>query len=142
MNIINTFERPSWDSVWMRVTEEIALRSYDINMRVGAIVVTKDNTQLLALGYNGNYSGGPNERESIEPGASGFIHAEVNCLLKMDYNHPKQKKMYLTHSPCKMCAKAIINSGISEVIYREQYRNTDGIALLLSAGIDCRPIAT
>ncbi len=131
-------ERPSWDMIWMDVASAISKRSYDPRFQVGSVIVTKDNTQVLAVGYNGNYSGGPNTVESEEPGGSGFIHAEINSLLKMDYNNPKQKKMYLTLSPCRMCAKAIINAGISEVIYREQYRDTSGVKLLLAQNVSVR----
>ena len=116
----------------------ISRRSYDPRNQVGAIVVTDDNTQVLAVGYNGNYSGGPNEVESHDPGESGMLHAEINCLLKMDYNNPKKKKMYVTLSPCRMCAKAIINSGIDEVIYKQGYRDLSGIILLEQAGISVK----
>ena len=104
--------RPTWSKVWMDFAKIISERSYDPRYKVGAIVVTGDNTQVLAVGYNGNYSGGPNEVESDAPGQSGMLHAEINCLLKMDYNNPKRKILYVTLSPCRMCAKAIINSGI------------------------------
>ncbi len=122
----------------MDVANSIAKRSYDPRFQVGSVVVTKDNTQVLAVGYNGNYSGGPNTVESEEPGESGFIHAEINSLLKMDYNNPKSKKMYLTLSPCRMCAKAIVNAGIDEVIYAKQYRDTSGVQLLLEQNISVR----
>ena len=89
-------ERPGWDMIWMDVASSIAKRSYDPRFQVGSVVVSEDNTQVLAVGYNGNYSGGPHLVESEEPGKSGFIHAEINSLLKMDYNNPKRKKMYLT----------------------------------------------
>jgi deoxycytidylate deaminase len=45
----------------------------------------------LAIGYNGNYAGGPNEVESTEPGMSGMLHAEINALIKLDYNNPNKK---------------------------------------------------
>ena len=128
--------RPDWPDIWMEFAHSIAKRSYDPRHRVGAIVVTKDNTQVLAVGYNGNYSGGPNEVESTLPGESGMLHAEINCLLKMDYNNPKNKILYVTLSPCKMCAKAIINSGVDKVIYDEDYRDTSGIKILEAAGIE------
>lgn len=131
-------ERPSWDMIWMDVASSIAKRSYDPRFQVGSIVVSEDNTQVLAVGYNGNHSGGPNVVESEEPGKSGFIHAEINSLLKMDYNNPKRKKMYLTLSPCRMCAKAIVNAGINEVIYKEAYRDTSGVKLLLEQNISVR----
>lgn len=130
--------RPSWDKVWANVANSISERSYDPRYKVGAIVVTSDNTQVLSVGYNGNHSGGPNKVESEVPGHSGFIHAEINCLLKMDYNNPKRKVMYLTLSPCKMCAKAIVNAGISEVVYTENYRDSDGLGILSNSGIICR----
>ena len=130
--------RPSWDEVWMKTARLIAQRSYDPRHHVGVVIVTEDNTQVLAVGYNGNYSGGPNEVESTEPGESGFIHAEINALLKLDYNNPKQKKLYVTLSPCRMCAKAIINTGITEVIYDDEYRDTSGLKVLESAGIRVR----
>ena len=130
--------RPSWDSVWANVATAISKRSYDPRYQVGAITVTSDNTQVLSVGYNGNYSGGPNEVESEIPGQSGFIHAEINCLLKMDYNNPKTKVMYLTLSPCKMCAKAIVNAGISELVYLDEYRDRSGLTILQEAGIKCR----
>lgn len=127
--------RPCWDEIWSKFALNIAQRSYDPRYQVGAVVVTDDNTQVLAVGYNGNYSGGPNEAESIVPGESGMLHAEINALLKMDYNNPKNKKMYLTLSPCRMCAKAIINAGIDEVVYLEDYRDLSGIDLLRAANI-------
>lgn len=132
--------RPAWEQVWMEVVQTIEKRSTDPDHKVAAIVVTNDNTQLLALGYNGDHAGGSNLRESNEPGGSGFIHAEVNALIKLDYNNPKKKIMYVSMSPCKMCAKAIINAGISEVVYREMYRDTSGIMLLEFAGIRVRKI--
>lgn len=127
--------RPSWDQIWMDFAENISKRSYDPRFQVGSVVVTEDNCQVLAVGYNGNYAGGPNEVESNIPGESGMLHAEINALIKLDYNNPKNKKMYLTLSPCKMCAKAIINAGIKEVFYKEAYRDLSGIDLLLETGI-------
>ena len=73
--------RPEWDDIWMSVAHTISQRSIDPRHQVGSIIVTDDNTQLLALGYNGNYKGGPNKIESEEPGHSGLIHAEQNALI-------------------------------------------------------------
>ena len=131
-------KRNSWDSTWMSICKIIATRSCDSEQKVAAIVVASDNTQILALGYNGNYSGGPNTRESTDPGQSGFLHGEINALLKLDYNNPKKKVMYVTLSPCKMCAKAIVNAGINEVVYNEVYRDESGLNILRKAGIDVR----
>ena len=128
-------KRPSWDEIWMEFAHSIAKRSYDPRHRVGTVIVTEDNTQVLSVGYNGNYAGGPNKVESTVPGESGMIHAEINALLKMDYNNPKKKKLYLTLSPCRMCAKAIVNAGISEVFYSEVYRDSSSLSILEGSGI-------
>ncbi len=130
--------RPSWDKVWMGFARSISGRSYDPRHQVGAVVVAGDNTQVLAIGYNGNYAGGPNEVESEVPGQSGMLHAEINALLKMDYNNHKRKKLYVTLSPCRMCAKAIVNAGIDEVIYGTAYRDTTGVDILKKCGIQVR----
>ena len=122
--------RPSWDETWMGFAHSIARRSYDPRHQVGAVIVTSDNTQVLSVGYNGNYSGGPNSVESEIPGESGMLHAEINALLKSDYNNPKKKIMYVTLSPCRMCAKAIVNAGIDKIVYDEEYRDPSGLNLL------------
>ena len=138
MSKLGINERPKWDDVWIQTSHLIGQRSYDPRHRVGVVIVTVDNTQVLAVGYNGNYTGGPNEVDSLEPGKSGFIHAEINALLKMDYNNPKKKIMYVTLSPCKMCAKAIVNAGIDEVVFDQAYRDSSGLDILNNAGVKIR----
>jgi len=133
-------DRPTWDQTWMAVCQRIAQRSADPGHKVGAIIITDDNTQMLALGYNGDHAGGSNERESSEPGCSGFLHAEINALIKCDFNTTKRKVMYVTLSPCRMCAKAIINARISEVVYGDLYRDESGIDLLRAANIVVRAL--
>ncbi len=132
--------RPSWDYTWMGVCYRIAQRSVDPIHKVGAIIITDDNTQMLALGYNGDHAGGPNERESEEPGCSGFLHAEINALIKCDFNVGKRKVMYVTLAPCKMCAKAIVNARIDEVVFNEEYRDMTGVELLRSCGVKVRSL--
>ena len=128
--------RPNWNQVWMEFAHIISRRSYDPRHQVGAVVVSSDNTQVLAIGYNGNYKGGPNAAESLNPGQSGMIHAEINALLKMDYNNPKDKILYVTLSPCRMCAKAIVNAGIKKVYYDEEYRDTSSLEILRDSGVE------
>jgi dCMP deaminase len=131
--------RKSWDKIWIDFAHSIADRSCDTKHKVGAVVVNSENTQVLSIGYNGDQKGGPNKRDSIETGQSGFIHAEINALIKMDYNNPCKKKMYLTLSPCEVCAKSIVNAGISEVIYGKWYKHgKKGIRILNTAGIMVR----
>ena len=98
-------------------------------------MVSSDNTRVLAMGYNGNYAGGPDGCDSVVPGKCGCLHAEINALLKMDYHDPCEKHMYITLSPCVACAKAIINAGIKKVFYDQKYRDDAGLAVLLEAGI-------
>tara|TARA_B100000700_G_C14683293_1_gene686405 strand:+ start:334 stop:747 length:414 start_codon:yes stop_codon:yes gene_type:complete len=128
--------RPEWNKIWMEFAHSIARRSYDPRFQVGSVVITEDNSQVLAIGYNGDHKGGPNEVDSVEPGKSGFIHAEINALIKMDYNNPKPKKMYLTLSPCVQCARAIINGGIKKVFFDVSYRDLSGIELLKQNGVE------
>jgi dCMP deaminase len=120
----------------MNIAKEVSRRSPDNKFKVGTIVVTADNTQVLSLGYNGDHAGGPNIRESDEPGNSGFIHSEMNALIKLDFNNPKNKVMYVTLAPCRMCAKAIVNAGIKKVVFGENYRDMTGIEVLRDAGIE------
>jgi len=137
---VDNFDRPKWDSIWITFAQLISERSVDPRRKVGAIIITEDNSQILALGYNGNYVNGPNVVESNEPGKSGFIHAEINALLKLDYNNPKNKIMYVTTMPCQHCAKCIINTNIKEVVYLENYRDTTGIDILRNSGINVRQV--
>jgi len=134
--------RPKWNEIWKRFALDIAKRSPDPKFQVGAVIVTDDNTQVLALGYNGDHRGGPNCRESLETGKSGFIHAEVNALIKCDFNNPKKKKMYLTHSPCPVCAKCIVNAGINEVLYIKDYvPDMSGVNILKDSNIKVKKLS-
>jgi len=131
-------DRPTWDEIWGAFSKQISMRSPDPKHKVGAVIVNDENTQVLSIGYNGGEKGGKNQRDSLEVGKSGFIHAEINALIKCDYNNPTRKKMYLTLSPCDICAKAIINAGIDEVVYLERYEQSNGIDILKDAGITVR----
>mgnify|MGYP001395130603 CR=1 FL=1 len=124
--------RPSWDKVWMNVAHTISERSVDPRHQVGAIIVTEDNTQLLALGYNGNYKGGPNTVESEEPGHSGLIHAEQNAICDCAKRGVSclNAKAYITHYPCLNCCKILLSSGINEIYYLEDYKNDEIVPLL------------
>lgn len=118
------------------MAKTIAQRSHHNDFKVGSIIVTSDNTQVLSLGYNGRAAGLSNSVKSEIPGQSGLLHSEINALLKLDYNNPKDKILYVTLSPCENCAMAIINSGIKKVVYEEKYRDETGIKLLEEAGVD------
>ena len=131
--------RITWDNVWMGFAELVSKRSADPKYKVGAVIISDDNTQVMSIGYNGDHKGGPNLRDSMESGGSGFIHAEINALIKCDFNLHKRKKMYLTLSPCLLCAKAIVNADVSEVCYSQEY-SAEGLELLRHNGIVVRKI--
>ena len=91
-------------------------------------------SQILAFGYNGDEAGGANCPLCLLPGQDGFLHAEENALLKVTLDEPAS--MFITLSPCDMCAKRIINSRkIAQVYYLSEYRDLSGISLLVSRGI-------
>lgn len=73
-------------------------------------------------------------RDSMESGQSGFIHAEINALIKLNTTNPCKKVLYTTLSPCVVCAKAIINARIDKVVYSEKYCDK-GLDLLVQRGI-------
>ena len=109
--------------VFKNIALEIAQLSYDPKHRVGTIIITDDFREICAIGYNGNYKGGPNSRDSDEVGKSGFLHAEENALFHLNkpYEHRAPLLMICTHKPCPMCAKRIVNSGIKNVMFIEEY---------------------
>jgi dCMP deaminase len=122
--------RPIWNKIYMNLAKSLALRSSCARAHVGCVVVSSDNTRVLSVGYNGNYQGGPNCCDTDKPGACGCIHAEANALIKLDYNVECSKTLYTTCAPCIMCAKMIINAGIDDVIYLDEYRDRTGLNLL------------
>lgn len=137
-NVIGNIVKPNWDEIWTSLAFHIARRSRDPRLKVAAVVVTEDNTTVLSIGYNGDEQGGPNCPDSNEPGKSGFIHAEANALIKMNYGDFRDKKIYLTHSPCPVCSRMIVNAGIKKVIYCEQYRDLKGLEILKNSGVDVK----
>ena len=124
-----------WNDIWMEMARMISSRSNDPTLKVGAVIVSQDNESVLAIGYNGDEKGGNNERDSEEKGESGFIHAEINAMVKMNYNDPRPRKIYLTHSPCSVCARAIVNANIQTVIYDKEYRKSTGLEILEKSGV-------
>lgn len=133
-------ERPSWDEVWMSLASTLARRSTCKRLSVGCVVVSDDNTCVLGIGYNGGPLGGSNECQSDEPGLCGHLHAEINALIKTNYRDAAEKKAYITTEPCYTCAVALVNAGIREVIYRDDYRKHDGVVLLKERGIGVRKV--
>ncbi len=120
--------------VYMRMAEELAKRSTCARLQVGTVVTDARLENVVAIGYNGNARGLPNRCDSTVPGNCGCIHSEVNALVKAP-GTAKDKVVFVTNSPCVMCAKLMMNSGVTHVFYRLAYRDPSGIELLASAGV-------
>jgi len=128
-------DRIPLEEVYMRMAEELAKRSTCLRLQVGSVITTSDLTQVLGIGYNGNAKGLPNRCDSTTPGACGCIHSEQNALIKAGAQLP-DKVMFISASPCVMCAKMIINTNVGRVYYREAYRDPAGLDVLRQAGVE------
>lgn len=106
--------------------------------QVGAVITTEDFTEVLAIGYNGGPARGHDCLCNIE-GKYGCVHAEINALIKCRDTH-KNKVMFVTLSPCKQCATAIINAGLTKVYIRRNWKDLSGMKLLATAGIEVIPV--
>lgn len=127
-------ERIPLYEVYMRMAEDLAKRSTCGRLQVGTVVTDAHLENVLAIGYNGNARGLPNRCDSTVPGQCGCIHSEVNALIKAP-GSIRDKVVFVTNSPCVMCAKLVINSGVTHVFYRQAYRDPSGIELLARAGV-------
>ena len=118
-----------------------AKNSYCKRRQVGALLV-KDR-MIISDGYNGTPSGFENICEDENGVTKPYVlHAEANAITKVakSGNNSKGATLYVTASPCMECAKLIIQSGISRVVYRDEYHLTDGVDLLRKAGIEVEKI--
>ncbi|MGC9795810.1 dCMP deaminase family protein [Fervidobacterium riparium] len=126
-------ERESWDSYFKRLSKMIAERSTCVHRKVGALIV-KDK-RILATGYNQPPSGFPHCDEigcirddlNIPSGKNQEIcyglHAEQNALMQAAKFgiSTDGATIYVTHKPCSVCARLIVNAGIKRVVYIEGY---------------------
>src|SRR4030081_1796906 len=126
-------ERIPLEEVYMRMAEELAKRSTCARLQVGSVITTPDLTQVLGIGYNGNAKGLPNRCDSTQPGNCGCIHSEQNALIKAGAGVPGTG-MFVSASPCVMCAKMIINTNVVRVYYRQAYRDPAGLDVLGQGG--------
>jgi dCMP deaminase len=139
--------RPSWDSYFMNIAENVATRSTCLRRQVGAVIV-KDR-RILTTGYNGAPSGISHCNENtclrtklnIPSGERAELcrglHAEQNAIIQAACHgiSVRDAKIYITHKPCSMCTKMLINSGISEFIYKNPYPDTMADQMVFEAGI-------
>ena len=122
------------ESILMKFAILLSSRSTCQRLNVGCIITSSDFQRVYSYGYNGNAKGFANACDSSEPGKCGCIHAEANALIKCSIIDP-HKVIFLTQSPCKMCAKMIVNSGASHVYYHSNYRLDEGLEVLFHGKI-------
>ena len=132
-------ERPTLKECMMAVAKLFAERSVCSRLNVGCVITNSEMTNIEAIGYNGKAKGEDHKPDSDEPGKSGMIHAEENALIKADYR-VKNKKLFVTHSPCLTCARKIINADIVEVYFSEPYRDLSPLELLMASGIKVKQL--
>jgi len=129
-------ERPSIESLIMDFAMSLTRRATCKRFQVGSVITSEDMTQIYGFGYNGTAKGFPHDDcKADQPGGCGCVHSEQNALIKVRTNDPR-KVVFVTAQPCIMCAKLMINSGISKVYYRATYRSDEGLDLFQKAGIE------
>ena len=126
-----------FDRSYLEMAQIWSRNSYCKRRQVGALIV-KDR-MIISDGYNGTPSGFENVCEDENGVTKPYVlHAEANAISKIakSGNSAEGATLYVTASPCLECAKLIIQSGIRRVVYRDEYRLTDGVDLLRRAGIE------
>ena len=140
----------SWDEYFMGIAVNSSMRSKDPSTQVGACIVNAQK-KVVSIGYNGMPSGVDDDQiswdasEGLESKYLYVAHAELNAILNAkDGSALSNTKIYVTLFPCNECAKAIIQSGIKEVVYAEdKYKDTISTQasrrLLTLAGVTMTP---
>ena len=126
----------SWDEYFMAIAKLSAMRSKDPSTQVGACIVS-DNNRILSIGYNGAPNGYhddnfPWDREGkpLETKYMYVVHAERNAILNYRGSRKDLEgaRVYVDLFPCNECAKEIIQSGITKVIYlSDKYKDQDNV---------------
>ena len=140
-----------WDDYFMSVALLSGKRSKDPDTQVGACIVNKNNV-IESIGYNGLPKGCSDdefpwekEGEMLNTKYPFVVHAELNAILNAKGKDLSGCKIYVALFPCNECAKAIIQSGISEVVYlSDKYSNTDSVKaskmMFKCAGVELRQL--
>ena len=140
--------RPDWNEYFMAIAELVSTRSTCLRRRVGAVLVLE--RRILATGYNGAPSGLAHctletclrEKRQIPSGSQQELcrglHAEQNVIIQAALHGVSSKGsiLYCTHKPCSLCAKMIINAGISRIVYQNPYPDPLGDELVSEAGLE------
>ena len=141
----------SWDEYFMGVAMLSGMRSKDPSTQVGCCIVSQDN-KILSMGYNGLPWGCSDDefpwvREGDDPLKTKYIytvHSELNAILNYRGGSLEGTKLYVTLFPCNECAKAIIQAGITELVYADdKYSGTPtnlaSRRMLKTAGVKMTP---
>ncbi|MEE0014937.1 MAG: dCMP deaminase family protein [Bacilli bacterium] len=119
----------SWDEYFIGIAKLSSMRSKDPSTQVGCCIVSQDN-RILSVGYNGAPNGFDDDSfpwarigEKLETKYMYVCHSELNAILNYRGNMQdlQGSRIYVRYFPCNECAKAIIQSGIREVIYSHSY---------------------
>ena len=147
------FQRPDWDHYFMQIAQVVAVRGNCSRRQVAAVIV-KDH-RVISTGYNGTprvikncFDGGCPRCSSDTPSGHDLsscvcCHAEENAIVQAAYHgiSVKDATLYTTFSPCLLCSKMIINSGIKEVVYHQEYTIANqAFNLLHEADVIVRPL--
>ena len=142
-------ERISWDEYFMQMAELTARRSTCLRRSVGAVIVKERH--VIATGYNGaprgikhcdERGGCLREKLNVPSGQRHelcmALHAEQNAIIQAATlgQSIEGGTIYVTHQPCIICAKMIINAGLSKVIVRQGYPDEMAKDILSEAGIE------
>ncbi len=125
----------SWDEYFMGIALLSAQRSKDNSTQVGACIVSPQR-RILSLGYNGMPTGCSDDQmpweRTGEPLQTKYLyvcHAELNAILNANIGSLRGATLYVTLFPCNECTKAIIQTGIAEVVYfDDKYHDSDSTA--------------
>ncbi|MCR4429776.1 MAG: cytidine/deoxycytidylate deaminase family protein [Tepidanaerobacteraceae bacterium] len=140
--------RPSWDGYFMEIAHVVAKRSTCIRRQVGAVIV-KDK-RIMTTGYNGAPTGiahcedvGCIRDELNIPSGQRHelcrgLHAEQNAIIQAAIwgVSIKGATLYCTAQPCALCAKMLINAGISKIVYEGDYPDELAMKMLKEAGVE------
>jgi dCMP deaminase len=127
--------------VFTNILESISTLSVSQTKKVGCIIFKNNFSSIASFGYNGTYPGAPinpetnGEEVSLEPGKSGFIHAEDNAIVKFHERDPEKYIVFVTMSPCRECCIRLINAGFKEVYWIEDYREQSHLTIFDTCGV-------
>jgi dCMP deaminase len=132
-------QRPSWDKYFMDIAFEVAKRSTCERTQVGAVIVKEK--RILTTGYNGSPRGLPHCSEAGCLMDNGHcirtLHAEQNAIIQAALHGviTEGATIYVTHQPCFLCAKMVINAGLVRIVYDKEYPDDRSREFLEQAGV-------